>query len=190
MPTLTLDQAQVTDLDALEMLADSLTRLTGGGEVTVRSQVVVETENMPAFFLLKDLLGKKPTGTSVKAAVTAVVAEQQKRRGRKPKAAGETPTERTKRAYHRKARIEALGDIHVPEPAPAPHELQSWGVILPGQNKPDEWITVTDKNLRLAHGDFEPGTMLLHRGGSPRLQLITGDKGTGQGMEPVEAGAA
>lgn len=69
------------------------------------------------------------------------------------------------------------------------HEIRAWEVHVPGvtgkTTDPVEHITITEKNIRLAGGRFETGTLLRH----PRAgwSKVTGDKGTGQGMTQIEA---
>lgn len=60
-------------------------------------------------------------------------------------------------------------------------EIRSWHVILGGQEV--EVITTSEKNRRLAAGEFETGTQLKHP--KAGLQRVTGEKGMPQGMEPV-----
>jgi hypothetical protein len=181
MKTLTLDQKDVPDLNALEMVADGLARITGGGAVTVRSQIVVETENLPAYFMLQDLLTGK-TGKRVAVREAA-------------KAMQEPP--RQKRPYTRRSRIAGISPESVPPAEPAVHEIRSWGVIpaglfdlsSPQTVQPAEWITISEKNSRLAKGEFEPGTVLVHKGNLSKWHRVIGEKGSGQGMEPVEGGS-
>jgi hypothetical protein len=76
----------------------------------------------------------------------------------------------------------------LPSPADLPssnqNPLKSWQVFLPNSNEVSEQITIEEKNHRLLKGEFEPGTILHH----PKAgrQLVTGPKGNGQGMKPVE----
>jgi len=61
--------------------------------------------------------------------------------------------------------------------------IKAWRVFLPSSDGyVSEQITIEEKNLRLARGEFEPGTILHH----PKAgrQRVTGAKGSRQGMEP------
>jgi hypothetical protein len=75
MATLTLELNVINgNVDDLELLAESLERLTNGGPIRITNVVQIQTENMPAFFMLKDLLKAKETkrdavGTEGSAAV-------------------------------------------------------------------------------------------------------------------------
>lgn len=66
--------------------------------------------------------------------------------------------------------------------APAPlREIKAWHVII--DNRETEIITISEKNRRLAAGEFEAGTILRHpKAGN---QCVTGPKGQPQGMEPA-----
>jgi hypothetical protein len=56
METLIVPQDSVRDLDGLQLLLAGLERVTGGGKITARPAIVLETENKPAMWMLQDLL--------------------------------------------------------------------------------------------------------------------------------------
>lgn len=173
MRQIVLPEDQVTDLEALEMLADALGRLTGGSEVKVVQQVVVSTENVLAYHMLTDLLSGEAgkAGISIKTGVRAVVEKAKKRRGRKPKEV--------------RLPVEKVFEGMPPAPRPA-REIRSWAVHSPDGTDTGERITISEKNRRLAAGEFETGAYLYH----PKAgkQRVTGLPGSGQGMQPVGGG--
>lgn len=57
MQTITLPAGQ-KNLEGLTLLAAGLERLTGGGKIEIREAIVIETENLPAFWALQDMLAK------------------------------------------------------------------------------------------------------------------------------------
>jgi len=57
MQTITLPAGQ-KNLEGLILLTAGLERLTGGGKIEIREAIVIETENMPAFWALQDMLAK------------------------------------------------------------------------------------------------------------------------------------
>lgn len=67
------------------------------------------------------------------------------------------------------------------KPDKASREIRSWHVLLGGTEV--EVITISEKNRRLAAGEFDTDTILQH----PKAgkQRITGEKGSPQGMEPI-----
>ncbi len=71
------------------------------------------------------------------------------------------------------------------------HEIKVWEVHVPGSGKTTEQIekiTISEKNLRLAAGRFQAGTLLRHpRAGWSR---VTGAQGTGQGMTEIDTAEA
>ena len=165
MNIITIQQEEVKDLEALKSMAELLPRLTGGGEITIKNVVVIETENVPAYFLLQDMLKGK------------VVKEIPARVTKKYKARSPRPTE-----------IQPEGPWAEPgvlQADPARKPMRAWR-ILDGTGACVEQITIDEKNRRLATGEFEPGTILHH----PRAGrfLVTG-RGPGQGMQQTEGGA-
>jgi hypothetical protein len=56
MQTLIVPSDQIRDMEGLSLLVSGLERVTGGGKINVRQAVVIETECVPAFFMLQDLL--------------------------------------------------------------------------------------------------------------------------------------
>jgi hypothetical protein len=56
MEHLEMPLEMVKDLEGLKLLTAGLERITGGGAIDVRASVIIETENMPAFFLIQDLV--------------------------------------------------------------------------------------------------------------------------------------
>ena len=71
--------------------------------------------------------------------------------------------------------------VKMPQTKPS-KEIKAWHVIVNG--KKTEIITISEKNRRLAAGEFETGTQLRHP--KAGLQRVTGEKGQPQGMESIE----
>lgn len=77
-----------------------------------------------------------------------------------------------------KARVQRL------EPVEADgRQIRSWRV-LDRLGNVSEYLTIDEKNRKLAAGEFEEGAILHH----PKAgkQLVIGAKGGGQGLKPVE----
>jgi hypothetical protein len=62
MNQIVLLDGQVKDMEALAMCVEGIGRLTGA-EVTMTHQVIISTENVPAYFALRDLLKVEQTKT-------------------------------------------------------------------------------------------------------------------------------
>lgn len=59
MNQIVLLDGQVKDMEALAMCVEGIARLTGGA-ITMTHQVIISTENVPAYFALRDLLKVRP----------------------------------------------------------------------------------------------------------------------------------
>lgn len=53
---LVVPKAMIADMDGLEMVISGLERVTGGGKINYREAVVIESENVPAMWMIHDLL--------------------------------------------------------------------------------------------------------------------------------------
>lgn len=62
MNQIVLLDGQVKDMEALAMCVEGIGRLTGAA-ITMSHQVIISTENVPAYFALRDLLKVKPVKT-------------------------------------------------------------------------------------------------------------------------------
>lgn len=142
MPTLTLDLDGLKgDLDDLETLAGSLERLTGS-KVTVRSVVLIETENMHAYYMLKDLF--KPDAIDVlPAKVTGMFADGKaiETKDIQVKVVGRTQEGMDVAVATRKER----------------KPMRAWSV----EGEPEK-ISKDELQERLANGTFQAGQKLHH----------------------------
>ncbi len=146
------------DRDDLEALIAGLQAACGGNHIVVTEcfDLVVKDERQAA--ALKALFGENGDKREKMIAKTAAMP---------------------KRSVG-KSRSRAL--IEPRTPATARRPMRAWRVFLPDSaGIVSEQITIEEKALRLAKGEFEPGTILHH----PRTgrQRVIGSKGYSQGLE-------
>jgi hypothetical protein len=155
--------SQVVNEADLRKLLDDTSKVTGA-KITVIPQWVVTSDSPAVECALAALFGIPPEGKEI-------VSVKLTKRGRKA------------------AKPVQVVSAQVEPPAFQIHEVRSWEVHVPGVSgkAPElpEKITITEKNVRLSKGMFETGTLLRHP--SAGWQKVTGEKGTGQGMEPIDA---
>lgn len=148
---------EVVGEDTLRQWLADTERLTGA-KITITPQWLVHSENDAVNLALAALFG----------GVTASDGIRLKAKKVKAKAKGETP-----------APVKPAFKLN---PAP-PREVKAWRV-LDADGKPVEWISLEERNRRLARGDFAEGTVLHHpKAGKHKITK----SGPGQGMEPVNS---
>ncbi|PKN92981.1 MAG: hypothetical protein CVU44_11155 [Chloroflexi bacterium HGW-Chloroflexi-6] len=142
-------------LDDLDTLLNQVEEI-GGPKFVLRAEWVVEAPDPLAMYALERLLG-----------LTHAKVEE--------------PAEPIGEKYHGSGSWVTAPDPVLPA-SKEPKEIKAWRVLDADENVVEQ-LTITERNAKMARGEFAEGTILHHpRAGKQRITR----SGPGQGMEPVE----
>jgi len=172
MQTIILPAGQ-RNLEGLTLLTAGLERLTGGGKVEIREAIIIETENMPAFWAIQDMLSKDymkalPAGERAAGQVETILSKPVKaledhhqQDELKIKEVKDKVHELAKRHYKPRQKIKAAPEIK--DLLKRRHQVKAWKVTACAiEAFVGEMFTGQAVRQGLKHGTFPPGTRFHH----------------------------